>query len=265
MGLLSARNSSRKSRSPRGAPGKRCYAIGDIHGRIDLLKDLLDRIALHNAARPERETALVLLGDLIDRGPGSNEVVELAYSFRSPHMRLLVLTGNHEELMLKAIDGDLDAFHSWMTNGGIATMRSYGVDTKRLAGLALEDFRQRVADCIPPSHVAFLRGAADSIRFGDYLLVHAGIVPGRPIEEQRAKDLRWIRSAFLSSEADHGCVVVHGHSQEAQIEVKPNRIGIDTGAYHSGVLTAAWFEDGEKGFIQTAGRKIDLTAVISFD
>jgi serine/threonine protein phosphatase 1 len=152
-----------------------------------------------------------------------------------------------------------------MINGGVATMRSYGVDTTNLEGLELEDFRQRVANTIPPSHVSFLRTAADSIRFGDYFLVHAGIRPGRRLEEQLATDLRWIRGAFLRSEADHGVVVVHGHSQTAEIEALPNRIGVDTGAYHTGVLTAAWLEDSERGFIQTSGAEMDSLNDSLFD
>jgi serine/threonine protein phosphatase 1 len=254
------RNASGKLKKPSGAPGKRCYAVGDVHGRLDLLQELLDRIALHDAERPPRDTAIVLLGDLIDRGPKSSEVVEFVRTFRPSRGRLYVLLGNHEELMLRALDGDLEAFNSWMINGGVATMRSYGVDTTNLEGLELEDFRRRVASKIPPSHVSFLKAAADSIRFGDYFLVHAGIRPGRNLEEQLATDLRWIRGAFLRSEADHGVVVVHGHSQTAQIEERPNRIGVDTGAYHSGVLTAAWFEGSEQGFIQTSGPEMDSRA-----
>lgn len=264
MMFQSARSKGKQPHTARGPSGKRCYAIGDIHGRLDLFKDLLEKIASHNAARPPGETAIVLLGDLIDRGPNSNEVVELAYSYRAHNMRLIPILGNHEELMLKAIAGDIDAFQTWMAHGGVATVRSYGIDTRRLTGLKVEDFRRRVADAIPQSHVEFLRSAVDSVRFGDYLLVHAGILPGRPIEEQLAKDLRWIRQAFLSSSADHGCVVVHGHSQGAVIEVKANRIGIDTGAYHSGVLTAVWFEGVERGFIQTAGRTMDIAVDTSF-
>lgn len=265
MNLFAGRSPEKGIRSPRGPAGKRCYAIGDVHGRVDLLVDMLGKIADHDAGRPRRHTAIVLLGDLIDRGPSSNEVVELARTHPTSGPRLYVVVGNHEELMLKSIDGDINAFNTWMTNGGLATMRSYGVDTANVVGLELEDFRQRVADTIPPSHVSFLRSGADSIRFGDYLLVHAGILPGKPIEQQRSKDLRWIRRAFLESAADHGFVVVHGHSQRTEIEVLPNRIGIDTGAYHSGVLTAVWFEDDERGFIQTSGKPMDIGDEVLFE
>lgn len=265
MGLLAERKSAKTLQTPRGAEGKRCYAIGDVHGRADLLRDLLSQIAKHDSERPKRETVIVLLGDLIDRGPTSNEVIELARSYRSERARLYVLLGNHEELMLRAIDGDLDAFNTWMTHGGLATMRSYGVDTRTLAGLELEDFRQRVADTVPKSHVSFLRSGADSIRFGDYLLVHAGVRPGKPLEEQRPADLRWIRRAFLDSTLDHGFVVIHGHSQQTEIEVKPNRIGIDTGAYRTGILTAAWFEDRERGFLQTSGEPMRIEDELLFE
>jgi serine/threonine protein phosphatase 1 len=252
-------------RKPCGPSGKRCYAIGDIHGRVDLLADLMDRIEKHDVLRHPRQTSIVLLGDLIDRGPDSKDVVELARTFRSERARLYVLLGNHEEMMLRALDGDLEAFNAWMSNGGLTTMRSYGVDMANLEGLDIEGFRRRVTDCVPPSHLAFLRSSADSIRFGDYLMVHAGIRPGRSIEEQSPKDLRWIRSGFLKSDVDHGFVVVHGHSQNAEIEVRSNRIGIDTGAHHSGILTAVWIEDAERGFLQTAGATMDWTGDGLFD
>lgn len=243
-------NDFAKAKTPRGPAGKRCYAIGDVHGRLDLLKKLLGQIEQHITQLPPKETSIVMLGDLIDRGPNSNEVVEFARTFRPGFARLFVLCGNHEELLLRTLEGDLGAFQTWIASGGVETMQSYGLDPDRLTGFDLEASRRYVADAIPASHATFLRSGADSIRFGDYLLVHAGIRPGQPLQDQAPKDLRWIRKTFLNSEADHGFLVVHGHSQATEIEVRPNRIGIDTGAYHSGILTAAWFEDDQRGFIQ---------------
>lgn len=253
-----------RTKSPKGPPGKRCYAIGDVHGRLDLLTDLFARIEAHAGSEPVRETIIVLLGDLVDRGPNSRQVIDYVRGYRGPGVRLYSLMGNHEELMLRSLEGDVAAFQSWLTNGGLPTIRSYGVDTFKIQGLSLQSFQQRFAAAVPLDHVAFLKSCPDSIGFGDYLFAHAGVRPGRPLEAQLPRDLRWIREAFLSSHADHGFVVVHGHSQRTEIEIRPNRIGIDTGAYHSGVLTAAWFEDGERGFLQTAGAILDTSQDILF-
>ena len=243
----------------RGPPGKRCYAIGDIHGRLDLLHDLVNQIERHSEQRAPRQTAIVLLGDLVDRGPNSNGVLEFCRTFRPRAGRLFVLAGNHEELLLRSIDGDLDAYQTWLAAGGAETARSYGVAAERLISADLEASRKHVADAIPQSHVSFLRSCADSIRFGDYLFVHAGIRPGAPLHSQKPNDLRWIRKSFLNSDVDHGFIVVHGHSQFVDVEIRPNRIGIDTGAYRSGVLTAMWVEDGERGFLQATSDVMDTS------
>jgi serine/threonine protein phosphatase 1 len=220
--------------APRGASGKRCYVIGDVHGRNDLLQQLVDLIDQHNATRPKRDTSIVLLGDLIDRGADSCGVLEFVRAFHSRYARLFVIAGNHEELLLRSLDGDAPALRAWMQNGGDATCRSYGIDPEDL-------------------DVALMKSASDSIGFGDFLLAHAGVRPGTPISSQTAQDLRWIRGPFLNSSQDFGCVVIHGHSSSLQIERKRNRIGIDTGAYRTGVLTAAWIEEEELGFLQATG------------
>jgi serine/threonine protein phosphatase 1 len=249
----------RKSRAPsarppyRGAPGKRCYAIGDIHGRLDLLDQLLSQIAAHDAGRPQRETIVVSLGDVIDRGPNSRGVLERLMQPLSFPARLVCLKGNHEDMLLRGLSGEPSLLRSWLATGGRDCARSYGVDPILLSGQNEEVLEHNLAQAIPASHLAFLRSLADYARFGDYLLVHAGIRPGIPLDAQRPADLLWIRKGFLEAEADHGLMVVHGHSVSLDIEKRPNRTGIDTGAYRSGILTAIWIEDGEHGFLQAIG------------
>jgi serine/threonine protein phosphatase 1 len=239
--------------APRGASGKRCYVIGDVHGRNDLLQQLVDLIDQHNATRPKRDTSIVLLGDLIDRGADSCGVLEFVRAFHSRYARLFVIAGNHEELLLRSLDGDAPALRAWMQNGGDATCRSYGIDPEDLEVMQPDKAAERLRSAIPRSHVALMKSASDSIGFGDFLLAHAGVRPGTPISSQTAQDLRWIRGPFLNSSQDFGCVVIHGHSSSLQIERKRNRIGIDTGAYRTGVLTAAWIEEEELGFLQATG------------
>lgn len=247
------RSASDSKTQRRGSPGKRCYAIGDVHGRLDLLEQLITEIDAHNAERDPRETAIVLLGDLIDRGPDSRGVIDFVLNFQSRHARLFLISGNHEEMLLRALDGDVTTFQTWMANGGEATARSYGVTMDDLRDLDGRQMIGKLHGAIPPTHLALLRSAADSIRFGDYLLVHAGIRPGVPLAEQTPADLRWIRRHFLESDIDHGLVVIHGHSTRSAIEARPNRIGIDTGAYRTGTLTAIWIEGTEHGFLRAQG------------
>jgi len=220
---------------------------------LDLLKDLLERIAAHDAQRPPRETAIVLLGDLIDRGPDSRGVVEFVRTLRPAYARVFLIAGNHEELLLRALERDDGSLQIWIASGGDTTLRSYGVPFASLEGIGLAEIFRRVGTAIPADHVSFLRSAADSIRCGDYVFVHAGVRPGVALAAQTTNDLRWIRRPFLQSELDHGFLVVHGHSTRTEIEEKKSRIGIDTGAYRSGVLTALWIEDDARGFLQAVG------------
>lgn len=238
---------------PSGSPGKRCYAIGDIHGRLDLLTDLMQRIADHDLSRPTRETVIVTLGDIIDRGPDSRGVVE--YLRRPPGKlpRMVHVKGNHEESLIRGLSGELGVLVGWLETGGLECARSYGVDVGSLFGQAPDAAEYTLASRIPPDDIRFMDGFVDSVRFGDYLLVHAGVRPGVKLEDQQPQDLRWIRGGFLDSQADFGFTVVHGHSVSADIEERPNRIGIDTGAYRTGVLTAIWIEDDQRGFLQTKG------------
>lgn len=236
---------------PKGARGYRAYAIGDVHGRLDLLDRLLADIERDRARRPSRKTLLVFLGDLIDRGPQSAQVIERLRTYAPHGVRKIFLLGNHEEVLLRILDGDADLITKWTWFGGRECLASYGYDPARLARLGRDEALEEVRKAIPERHVEFLQSFADSCRFGDYLFVHAGIRPGVPLEDQLQSDLRWIREPFLEDGADHGCIVVHGHTIREAIEERSNRIGIDTGAYRTGVLTALGIEGRERWYLQT--------------
>ena len=244
--------SSDRSAMPSGPKGYRAYAIGDIHGRLDLLDDLLGKIRRELEQRPARKTMLVFVGDLIDRGPNSAQVIERLRTYRHPGVRPVFILGNHEEVLLRILAGDAELITKWRWFGGTQCLESYGVDVDRLAALPPEAQLAMVREAIPSEHVEFLEGFVDTCRFGDYLFVHAGIRPGVPLEQQLQSDLRWIRQPFLFDETDHGFVVVHGHTINAEVEEKANRIGIDTGAYRSGVLTALALENRDRWYIATA-------------
>jgi serine/threonine protein phosphatase 1 len=259
MGLLGG-----GGEGPRGKEGARAYAVGDIHGRLDLLDELLGRIEADIAARPRRRNFVIFLGDLIDRGPDSAGVVERLRSYQPPHGRPIFLAGNHEEVLLRMLAGDKDILASWLKFGGAECARSYGLDPDALRRVDEEGALQLLQAKVPRSHREFIDGFADTFSFGDYLFVHAGIRPGIAIEEQARYDLRWIREPFLSDAKEHGCVVVHGHTIVSRVEERPNRIAIDTGAYHSGVLTALAVEDDRRWYLSTgAEAPEDATASAS--
>jgi serine/threonine protein phosphatase 1 len=234
-----------------GPPGSRAYAIGDIHGRLDLLVDLLGRIERDNGARGPAKTWLVFLGDLVDRGPDSKGVIDLL-SERPPRFaRNVFLAGNHEEAFLKVFEGDTSIVPAWIMYGGRECAQSYGVNGGWMLSATPEAIVSEFRRTVPRSHVDFLSSMGDSFSFGDYVFVHAGVRPGVPLEEQSPQDLRWIREGFLDDETDHGFVIVHGHTIVDEVEERPNRIGIDTGAYRTGVLTAIGIEGRERWFLSS--------------
>jgi serine/threonine protein phosphatase 1 len=236
----------------RAADGYRAYAIGDVHGRLDLLEQLLSEIERDRSERPTPKTLLVFLGDLIDRGPHSAQVIERLRTYSSDDARTVFLLGNHEEVLLRILDGDTSLIPSWLQFGGRQCLQSYGADSRRIARETDEKALEIIRGVIPEAHVAFLNSFIDSCRFGDYLFVHAGIRPGVAIDDQQQSDLRWIREPFLFDDTDHGCVVVHGHTICDEVEERPNRIGVDTGAYRTGILTALVVEGNERRYLQTA-------------
>lgn len=227
------------------------YAIGDIHGRDDLFAALLDRIDADIAARNPTEARIILLGDLIDRGPHSAQVVERCIARDWGRAQPSFIAGNHEELMLTALGGDLEALRVWRRAGGDAALLSYGVPQAMLErGIGTDILRELTAS-VPGRHLAFLNAMIDHVAIGDYWFVHAGIKPGVPIEQQRSEHLRWIRGPFLDSNHTHPAIVVHGHTITDTVEERPNRIGIDTGAYASGVLTAIGLSGEDRWYLST--------------
>ena len=251
--VFSRSKSSQPRAAPTVPPGVRAYAIGDIHGRLDLLDELLATIDLDNERRGTARTHLVMLGDLIDRGPDSCGVVERLRRFDLPGIELELLCGNHEEALLRLIAGERGLLDDWLTFGGSECLASYGVDPKTLHGLSEREAGDVIREAIPQSHASFLQSFGDTVTIGDYLFVHAGIRPGVHLTMQLQRDLRWIRQPFLDDERDHGVIVVHGHTITDEVVELPNRIGIDTGAYRSGRLSAIGLEGSERWFLETGG------------
>lgn len=235
--------------APAAPPGSRAYAIGDVHGRLDLMTDLLARIEADDAARPPAKTYIVLLGDLVDRGPDSRGVIAHLVAHPPAFGRLIALRGNHEEFFEAVLGGEARSVPRWLTYGGYECAESYGVTRAWTRGRAPDEIARRLTAAVPDSHKAFLEAMGDSFRFGDYLFVHAGVRPGVPIAEQTSQDLRWIREGFLDDDSDHGVTVVHGHTIVERPEEKRNRIGIDTGAYRTGRLTALALEGRERWYL----------------
>lgn len=232
-------------------PDVRIYAIGDIHGRADLLENLIKRIEADDAVRPNAATSLIFLGDLIDRGPDSRHVVERIMAMCAASPQCICLQGNHEQLLIKAWDGDRTVLPTFHRAGARATMLSYGVDPDEYDRWDFDELQRQIRTHIPEAHAEFLRTLPPYHQNGDYLFVHAGIRPGVSIPEQRSDDMKWIREEFIASQHDHGVMVVHGHSIRPQVDIRPNRIGIDTGAYKSDVLTAIGIEADQCWFLST--------------
>ncbi|MFL6858132.1 MAG: metallophosphoesterase family protein [Allosphingosinicella sp.] len=238
--------------APKGKAGARAYAVGDIHGRLDLLEALLARIEADIAAREPRRNFIVFLGDLIDRGAESAGVVERLRTYRPRHARPVFLGGNHEEVLLQILGGDAAIIADWMKFGGAECAASYGVDVDRLRRMEESEALELLRGAVPRAHVDFIASFGDTFSFGDYVFVHAGIRPGVALEAQDRRDLRWIREPFLSDAKEHGFMVVHGHTIVDEAEERPNRIGIDTGAYRSNILTALAVEDDRRWYLSTA-------------
>lgn len=243
--------------SPSGPRGRRAYVIGDVHGCLELLDRLLGRIESEIAEQGKRKTSIIFLGDLIDRGPASAQVVERLRTYSPPGANVHFVMGNHEEVMLRVLAGEIDMLSSWLRFGGAETLRSYGLEPRELSNLPSSQIEDRLRAAVPVAHREFLSGFADSISFGDYVFVHAGIRPGVDLSEQSQTDLRWIREPFLEDTTDHGFVVVHGHTITNTVELGVNRIGIDTGAFCTGILTALCIERSRRWLLQTSGEGIE--------
>ncbi len=239
-------------------PGQRVYAVGDIHGRRDLFEALVDAIEADDAASGPARTTVILLGDLVDRGRDSAGVVALAREWRA-RREVRMLGGNHEEMFLRSFN-DIEIFRHFLRHGGRETILSYGVDRSAFLAAELEEAQQMMRNAVPADDIRFIAGFEDMIAIGDYLFVHAGIDPRIPLDAQRPRDLRWIREPFLSSEHRHGPVVVHGHTISDEPEDRGNRIGIDTGAFMTGRLTALALEGVSRRYIEAVEGVSGITA-----
>jgi serine/threonine protein phosphatase 1 len=243
-----------KARVPEGL---RLYAIGDVHGRADLLAEMHIRIARDLVQRPVADWRVIHLGDYIDRGPDSARVLKLLVDYkRGGHADFLI--GNHDAFLRDFLDdpesADLDL---WIINSGGEALRSFGVDPMLATLSADADVFQKLCEAltaaVPKEVREFIDDLTHMVRYGDYLFVHAGLRPGVPLAEQTEHDLVWIREPFLSSQEDFGAVVVHGHSPAAEVAVRPNRIGIDTGAVFTGRLTCLVLEGTERHLLGREG------------
>jgi serine/threonine protein phosphatase 1 len=258
MGLLDRWRKSVPDAPARRAPdGVRLYAIGDVHGRLDLFEALLERLAADHAARPGPAAHLVLLGDYIDRGPQSAQLLDRLANGPPPWATWTLLRGNHEQVLLDLYigrDGFARRLAGWLDFGGRETLRSYGLPSSVAFGDNLEAIGAEIQRLVPARHLALIQSMPLTWRMGDYLFVHAGLKPGLEVEYQQGHDLLWIREEFLDSDADHGALVVHGHSITARVDIRTNRIGIDTGAYATGRLTALVLEGEARRFLSTLDR-----------
>jgi len=228
------------------------YAVGDIHGRSDLLVALLRLIEADAANAQAAKSTLVFLGDYIDRGPDSRGVVDILLDDLPSGFSVHFLKGNHEALLLDFL-AHANRLESWLTNGGEATMASYGVDVDRLkrTGATPAEWWVEFTSALPAAHLEFFRRLESLVPVGDYLFVHAGVRPGVSLAAQRETDLMWIRDEFLQSTEDFGKLVVHGHTPGHEPVVRPNRIGIDTGAVFTDKLTALKLQGQEREFLST--------------
>lgn len=228
------------------------YAIGDLHGRSDLLARMHGLILADGERRRARRRMVVYLGDYVSRGPDSRGLIDMLLDRPLPGFEQVALRGNHEDLILRFLDGELGAGGHWLDYGGIQALASYGIDwTGDQTAASLGRLREVFAAAFPATHLAFFRSLKVFHVEGGYLFVHAGLKPGIPLAAQETRDMMWIRSSFLGSEADFGRLIVHGHCVSREPDVRANRIGIDTGAYRTGHLTCVVCEGDRRTFLQT--------------
>ena len=249
-GLLSRLFSSQRASGPALAKGVCAYAVGDIHGRLDLLERMLEMIAEDSRNSADRKL-LVFLGDYVDRGPASKGVVDRLLQPIAGGFETHFLKGNHEHSLLGFLT-EPSLYQMWKRYGAMECLQSYGVhppvhDDMR----AFESARDELEAAMPQAHLEFLNALEMSFEIGDYFFVHAGVRPGIPLRRQSPEDLMWIREDFLGSGINFGKVVVHGHTPSKMPIVRANRIGVDTGAYITGHLSCAVLENGSCRFLQT--------------
>ncbi len=248
--MLSGTGGKATARVPQG---ERVYVIGDIHGRLDLYATLIKAIDRDDAKSGEADTTVVLLGDLIDRGPDSAGVIRATRKWAKAR-RVRMLAGNHEEMFLEAFS-KRETLRQYIRHGGRDTLLSYGIAPRDYDAASLEELRDLMDAHVPGKDRRFLAKMEDIAVIGDYVFVHAGIDPDLPLDRQTPRETRWIREPFLTSRRRHSHMVVHGHTIVDDIEERPNRIGIDTGAYRNGRLTALVLEGKTRRYLQAVEKK----------
>ena len=242
-------------RLPHVPNGTLVYAVGDIHGRVDLLEKMHTAILKDSLDVACERKVVVYLGDYIDRGPHSKKVVDVLLEKPLKGFEPVHLIGNHEAFLIEFLK-DIEAGPGWFFNGGLATLASYGIKFGRADELdvaTLERIRDDFMKKVPQAHLDFFHKLAFTRTEGDYFFVHAGVRPGVALDNQTDEDMLWIREDFLGSEQDFGKIVVHGHTITWEPDIRPNRIGIDTGAFASGILTALVLEGREQDFLTVTG------------
>lgn len=245
-----------------GVGGELVYAVGDIHGRYDLLKILLAELAQDAAERADgRRPMMVFCGDYIDRGPQSPEVLDaMLWLKRRSDVEARLLKGNHEQGLLDFVD-DPVAGAAWLRFGGAETLAAYGVNLpeEEPGPEPLARARDELLDRMPAAHLQLLQSLELMVAVGDYAFVHAGVRPGRPLRRQTEHDLLWIREPFLTFKKPHEKVIVHGHTwTDERPQLHRHRLGLDTGAYVTGVLTAVRLEDRRLAVVQAC--EVDSSA-----
>ena len=248
-----------KTRLPRVPDGSRYYVIGDIHGRLDLYEALIAAIEADDAARAPADTHVILLGDLVDRGPDSAGVIARTRKWQNQR-GVRVLAGNHEEMFLDAFKKP-DILRHFLKHGGRETIMSYGLSKKQFNAMAIDELFEYLPQLVSKKERKYIASFEEMIVAGDYVFVHAGINPQRTLEQQSRADMLWIRDRFLNHQGPLEKVVVHGHTIFDEVMDCGNRIGIDTGAFRSGVLTALVLEGEDKRILQTRdkGKKIKVS------
>jgi serine/threonine protein phosphatase 1 len=253
-----------QTRLPSVPAGKRYYVIGDVHGRLDLYEAMIRGIEQDDALATKAEARIVLLGDLVDRGPDSAGVIARTRLWQQTrHVR--VLAGNHEDMFLQSFERP-EALHHFLKHGGRETLLSYGLSTNMMRGAeTIEELFEALPQFVPAAEREYIASFEEMIVAGDYAFVHAGIDPDRPITEQKRTDLLWIRDRFLSHDGPLPKVVVHGHTIFERVMDCGNRIGIDTGAFRSGVLTALVLEGDQRRIIQARAAPDGTTDIFNGD
>ncbi|SFG20061.1 serine/threonine protein phosphatase 1 [Novosphingobium sp. CF614] len=238
---------------PATAPGERVYAVGDIHGRTDLLQRMLVAIGKHSAELgPPERLHIVIIGDVIDRGRDSRGSLEALDEARNRMPELVILLGNHEEMLLRTLAGDEGTLRGWMRVGGVETVQSFGLEPF-VEGEDAVPWVAALRRAVPKAWVDWIATWPLTARSGDYLFAHAGVRPGVALKRQARQHFLWGHEAFLEDTRDHGAVIVHGHTIFPEVDIRANRIGIDTGAYSSNTLSAICLDGTSQTVLAVSG------------